>query len=650
MNLPLHFQTLAILILATSVAGAQEPLIRIHADHVTGSISPLLTGACIEDVNHEIYGGIYSQMIFGESFQEPAPSPALKNPVEVSRMWKPVIRGGAVGHFSITGEKPFIGVQSQQVSFDSGQGEIGIENQGLNHWGMNFVAGKNYDGCVWVRASTATTLFAALESRDGGQSYGEQTISVRPGDWQRIELALTPKASDKAGRFALLLKQPGAVTIGHCFLEPGEWGRFKGLPVRRDVAEGLIKQGVTLLRYGGSMVNEPGYQWKKMIGPRDRRPPYHGTWYPYSTNGWGIADFMSFCESAGFEYVPAFNINESPADMGDFIDYAAAPAHSEWGQKRAQDGHPEPYHLHYMELGNEERVDEQYAGKFEALAIAIWAKDPRMILVVGDFAYDAEITDPFHLESAASGISTLAAHQRILGLAKAHDAKVWFDVHVGTEKPVPVNHSLRGMLSFSHALDRIADGARHQTVVFEFNAGNHAMKRAVANALAILALERDGRIPMACSANCLQPDKQNDNHWDQGLLFLNPSQVWLQPPGYLTQMLASHYQPNGVECSVSAGLSALDATAAVSKDGKTLVVQVVNPSEQPTPATIALAGFVPSQTTANITELSGPFDAVNTAEHPDTVVPRQANWKYEMKHGEIHYEFPPRSITVLEFH
>src|SRR5580700_5341702 len=120
MNSPLRFQTLAILLLAGSVAPAQEAVIQIHADHVVGSVSPLLTGACIEDVNHEIYGGIYSQMIFGESFQEPAPSPASKQPipVEVSRMWKPVVRGGAVGRFSITGDKPFVGVQSQQVSFD----------------------------------------------------------------------------------------------------------------------------------------------------------------------------------------------------------------------------------------------------------------------------------------------------------------------------------------------------------------------------------------------------------------------------------------------------------------------------------------------------------------------------------------------------
>src|ERR1700688_3497850 len=77
MILPLRFRNLAILVLAGSVAGAQQAVIQIDADHVAGSISPLLTGACIEDVNHEIYGGIYSQMIFGESFQEPPVSPPI---------------------------------------------------------------------------------------------------------------------------------------------------------------------------------------------------------------------------------------------------------------------------------------------------------------------------------------------------------------------------------------------------------------------------------------------------------------------------------------------------------------------------------------------------------------------------------------------
>ena len=692
---------------------AREARITVQAAQTIGQVSRLLTGACIEDVNHEIYGGLYSQMLFGESFQEPPASvpprgfqafggswrvtegelegsagdgpmlaselPAFANgeasvevrfadrkpgnaglivrlarpgtgannfdgyevsldpanqvlrlgrhrhdfqlirdtpcevavgawirlavkltgrtievlvnersvirhedttapllsgtvalrqwqrevryrnlrvktggqdqplvferdasegtqAAEISSMWRPVRTGNPEGAWALEKERAFVGGQSQRLSFVSGQGEVGVENEGLNRWGLHFAGAKPYEGVLWARTEQPVELWVALESADGARVHAEKRLRLKAGDWQRLAFSLTPDATEPKGRFTIKLKQPGSVVLGYAFLEPGAWGRFKNLPVRRDVAEALVDQGITVLRYGGSMINHPAYRWKKMIGPRDRRPPYRGTWYPYSSNGWGILDFMDFCEAAGFEYIPAFNLDETPHDMADFIEYAKGSVRSEWGSKRAATAHPKPYALRYFELGNEERVDDKYFQKFKALAEAIWAKDPAIILVVGDFAYSQPIQDPLNFRGAASGITSLAGQQRILQLARQHDREVWFDLHVGTDGPRP-DSTLAGMFSFRDALARLADGARFRVVVFEFNAGNHSQKRALANALAIQAIERDGRIPIATSANCLQPDGQNDNGWDQGLLFLNPSQVWLQPPGYVTQML-----------------------------------------------------------------------------------------------------------------
>jgi hypothetical protein len=269
---------------------------------------------------------------------EPLAFKAAEKPVEVSGMWRMVRRGTAQGDFSLSTDHSFLGTHSQQVIFDKGEGDWGIENQGLNRWGMYFVEGRAYEGHVWARASKPTTVVASLESRDGKRTYAETKLKVTEKDWHRLEFTLTPNATDSSGRFALTLREPGSIELGHAFLQPGDWGRFKGLPVRRDVAEGLINQGITVLRYGGSMVNNGEYRWKKMIGPRDRRPPYAGFWYRYSSNGWGIVDFMDFCEAAGFEYVPAFEINESPEDMAHFIEYAKGSAESEWGRKRVADG------------------------------------------------------------------------------------------------------------------------------------------------------------------------------------------------------------------------------------------------------------------------------------------------------------------------
>jgi alpha-L-arabinofuranosidase len=396
------------------------------------------------------------------------------------------------------------------------------------------------------------------------------------------------------------------------------------------------------------MINHPNYRWSNMIGPRDRRPPYQGTWYPHSSNGWGIFDFLNFCEAAGFLGIPAVNMDERPQDMADFMEYANGPRRTEWGQRRAGDGHPAPYRLRYLELGNEEAVNEAYWLKFRALAEAIWAKDPDIILVVGDFAYDKAIQDPYNFSGAPS-IKSLAAHKKILDFAREHGREVWFDVHIGTEYP-PAPHGLPGVRSFIEQLERLSPGANYKVVVFEFNAGNHAMKRALANALAINQLERAGdRIAIACSANCLQPYKQNDNGWNQGLLFLSPSQVWAQPPYYVTQMVSRNYLPLSLKADVQCPGDALDVTACKSDDGKTLTLQVVNTGSQSVPARIALDGFVPHKRTAHVTVLTGDWDGINTPEHPDHIRPTESAWRPDGEAGAATFGFQPRSFTVLRF-
>jgi hypothetical protein len=641
---------LAILSFLALPGWAQQSTITVHADEPQHRLSPLLTGACLEDVNHEVYGGIDSQMIYGESFAEAAlpPSQNLSNNWSdgVSGMWRTLQRGTAKGQFSLEGQSPFVGRQSQRITFAGGSGELGIENESLNRWGMNFLENKTYEGYIWARAESPVDVFVALESHDGASLYAEKRRHLDKGDWKRLDFTLTPNATDKTGRFALKLKQPGTITIGYVLLQPGPWGCFKNLPVRKDVAHGLVNQGITVLRYGGSMVNASEYRWKNMIGPRAFRPPYTGTWHRHSSDGWGIFEFLSFCQAAGFVAVPDINVNETPQDMADFIDYANGSTDTIWGHKRVENGHPRPYQLKYLELGNEEAVDENYWRKFKPIAEAIWAKDPSIILVVGDFSYHRPIQDPFNFSGADSRITTLAAHQKILQLARQHNREVWFDVHVGTDGPRP---DFGGTLSYIDALDELSKGAKHHVVIFEFNAGNHSQRRALANAAAINTVERDGRLPIATSANCLQPDGQNDNGWDQGLLFLNPSQVWLQPPGYVTQMLSRNRQPILVKSQVENNGSALDVAATRSEDNKILVLQVVNFNDQPVTATLNLEGFVPRRPVAKAETLSGALDARNTAANPQFVKPVLTQWRDEFREGQTTYTFPADSLTVISF-
>lgn len=638
--------------------------IDVDPARVTHPASRYLTGACLEDVNHEVYGGLYSQMIFGESFQEPPASGFFEHSGAwfatniiysstnargaVSGMWTPEVTGTATGQYSTETSNAFVGTQSQRITFSGGSGQVAIANRGLNRRGMNFLAGHEYDGCLDARADTPTTLTVALESANGKNVYAQTNLQVTAGHWQHLTFAMTPASADSHGRFVIALAQPGSVVVGYAFLEPGAWGRLDGLPVRKDVANGLIKEGITVLRYGGSMVNAPGYRWKNMIGPRDSRPPYTGTWYPYSTDGWGIPDFLNFCEAAGFLGVPDFNINETPRDMADFMQYVNGPTNTVWGARRAADGHPAPYRLKYLELGNEERVDAAYYKKFEALARAIWAADRHVVIVVGDFAYSQVITNPFSFTGAASGITTLAAQQQILHLAHQCHRPVWFDVHVWDDGPA-VDPSLTAMFSYDTALAQIAGGADYKVVVFELNANHHNQARALGNALAINAAERDGRLPIVSSANCLQVDGENDNGWNQGLLFLNGANVWLQPPGYVTQMYSESYQPLEVWSTVSDPNNDLDVSAQRNHDGNRLVLHVVNRSSLPEPAAINLSNFTPTRSFAHVQVLSAELSAINTPQTPRNVAPVSTICPCHPHTAAINYTFAPDSVTILSF-
>ena len=154
-------------------------------------------------------------------------------------------------------------------------------------------------------------------------------------------------------------------------------------------------------------------------------------------------------------------------------------------------------------------------------------------------------------------------------------------------------------------------------------------------------------LPIMTAANCLQPDKQNDNDWDQGLLFLNPSKVWLQPPGYVTQMISRNYQPRVLDVRLAGQGDGIQLAATCSEDGKTLVLQAINLTGLSRAGEIHIDGFTPEKPAAAVEQLSGRLDLVNTAENPRAITPSRFEWRHEMKNGAAHYTFSAYSFTVI---
>ncbi len=158
-------------------------------------------------------------------------------------MWDGVMEGTAAGACTLEATNVFVGAQSQQITYTGGTGEWGIANRSLNRWGMNFVAGNEYDGCLDVRADQPVAVTVSLESQDGASVYASQDLKVTSNTWEHVKFSLTPTNGDGNGRFVIGLKQPGSVQVGYAFLEPGTWGLYQGSAGAAGCGGGIDQSG-----------------------------------------------------------------------------------------------------------------------------------------------------------------------------------------------------------------------------------------------------------------------------------------------------------------------------------------------------------------------------------------------------------------------
>jgi len=532
--------------LLLALAGAQRPKIIVDATDIRGTIPATLYGSCIEDVNHEIYGGLYGQLLYGESFEEPGK--------DVSGAWDPIN-----GQCLVDTTTAFTGRQSQAMT-----GPAGIANRGLNRWGIAVIKGKIYKGYVYLKGDGPVTI--RLE--DGRTTYGSATITDLTPSWKRYEFAITARATNPKARLAIYLKR-GRVWIDQaCLMTPD---RFKGLPLRRDIAEKMQQEGLRFLRYGGSMVNAPDYRWKNMTGPSDKRPPYNGHWYPYSSNGFGITEFVRFCRAAGFEPAFAINDEDDPDDIASMVDSLRQ------------------YDIHYIEIGNEEVIwgdiakdYDHYAERFNLLSDAIHRKNPNIKIICAAWWRPASP----NMERVFHAIDGKAAY---------------WDLHTDADDPKAGDKVDKELTDMQRLFREWNPKTTLKCVIFEENGGHHDLARALGHATTLNAVRRHGDFVLtSCAANALQPLGQNDNGWDQGQIFFTPSHVWGMPPFYAQQMASANHEPLLVADSTDSGM---DVTATRSRDGRTLVIHVVNTSTTPVTAAIDIQHFRAGKTT--VTTLQG---------------------------------------------
>ena len=497
----------------------------------------------------------------------------------VSGMWTAM----GDGSFELDSASPFTGNFAQMIS---GKAGVGISNMGLNRWGIGIQQGERLHVSAYLRG-TAQKVQIALQSADGTKEYARTEITGIGSEWKRFDTELTPDDTDPAGRFVLSLAEEGSVWADQVLLCTDSY------PFRADLTEAFRQERLTFLRYGGTMVNAREYMTKNMTGSRLERQPYNGHWYRQATNGFAIPEFVEFARLIGTEPTFAINIEDNPEDV-------LALLHE-----------IEPYHLRFIEIGNEECIGSSARSGYEHYVVRYLTLYEAIHKVYPELQF---------INAAWWRTDELETMQFVFQML---DGKCdYWDYHPWTETPQQAKETEAEIARMKALFLEWNPQTTMRCAILEENGNTHDMARALAHAVMLNVVRRAGGfVPMDSPANALQPYKQNDNGWDQGQIFFSPSQVWMQPPFYAQQMAATNHQPLLVESSCRSAAN-LDFTATRNEAGDTLVLHIVNYGSTTRNLTLDLQNFGRIGSISSYT-LTGTEKLENTPQRPTRCVPTE---------------------------
>jgi alpha-L-arabinofuranosidase len=392
------FILLAMALLASAAIGQQAATLTIDLTQVKAKVSPQLYGLMTEEINYSYDGGLYAELIRNRTFQDRGKIPPS---------WFLYEWGNADAAMEIdrtTGPSAALPLSLQlTVKSASEHDPAGISNAG--YWGFPVRPQTTYHGSFYAKASDPSigAVTVSLVEDETGQAI-TTTVPSLATTWGQHEFTLKSNAAARSSQYHLVLSvaKPGTVWFSLVSLFPPTYhDRHNGNRV--DLMEKLAAMKPAFLRFPGGNylegdhINER-YEWKKTIGPLVDRPTHPSPWHYRSSDGMGLLEFLEWCEDlkmqpllavyAGYsmqqEFVkPGPDLDPYIQDALDEIEYVTGDANTKWGAERIKDGHPAPFKLSYVEIGNEDWFDKSgsYGGRYEQFYKAIKAKYPDLQLI-----------------------------------------------------------------------------------------------------------------------------------------------------------------------------------------------------------------------------------------------------------------------------
>lgn len=377
------------------------------------AIQSTMYGLFFEDINFAADGGLYAELVKNRSFDFP----------------QSLMGWYTFGKVEVKNDNPLFDKNPNYVVLsDPGHPHkrTGIENEGFR--GMGFKKNESYRFTVWAKSlNTGENQGIRIDLLDSKNDIlNTQKLVINSSEWKKYEIVLTPKETDAKGRLRIFLDSKGSVALEHVSLFPVDTykGRENGL--RKDLAEALADIHPGIFRFPGGCIVEgtdldTRYNWKNTVGAVENRPVNENRWhytfphrfYPdyYQSYGLGFYEYFLLSEDIGAEplpvvscglscqyqndkeecHVPLSELDSYVQDALDLIEFANGPVTSKWGKVRADMGHPAPFNMKYIGVGNEQWGDE-YVQRLAPFVKAIRAKYPE-IKIVGSSGPSADGKD-----------------------------------------------------------------------------------------------------------------------------------------------------------------------------------------------------------------------------------------------------------------
>ena len=628
--------TCAIAAASVMAAGAQTNVLDINTKKAGAKIQDTMYGLFFEDINYAADGGLYGELVKNRSFEFP----------QSFMGWQ------VFGDVKLKDDGPFercphyvvLGAPNHQ------ERRTGIQNEG--YFGIGVVKGEDYRFSVWAKApkGKATIRVQLIDQYSMGehQEFVEQTLDITSTEWKKYEIVLKSPETQKKANLRIFLKGENPVCLEHVSLFPVNTFKNRENGLRRDVAQALADVKPGLLRFpGGCIVEgtdlETRYQWKNTIGPVENRPLNQNRWehtfdyryYPdyYQSYGLGFFEFFQFSEDIGAEPLPVLNVGMAcqfqnwdkecahvPMDQLDpyiqdcldLIEFANGDVNTTWGKKRAEMGHPEPFNMKYIGVGNEQ-WDTLYYKRLTPFVKAIRAKYPD-IKIVGTSGPDSE-GKMFEL-----GWQDMKKQKADLVDEHFYRPESWF-LNSGLRYE---NYDRKGPKVFAGEYACHGKGKKW----------NH-YEASILEAAFMTDMERNADVVyMTAYAPLLA--HVDGWQWRPDLVWFDNTEMFKTVSYYVQQMYAKNKGTNVLKLTMDGkpvagqeGQNGLFASAVLDANANTVIVKVINTGKTAQNISLNLIGLKGEKTAKTITLNHNGMDDENSIENPNKIAPVNGSVKCE---------------------